>query len=143
MPKVSLKTLLNKTLSKVPAPSGATYIIRGDVIEITTKSALRKEFGLTKDQPLLPLVAAAFEKSPLEDALKELSTQSGFSIVLDSQSLDKTKSTVTAEFLSVPVDTAVRLLADMAKMKAVLVDNVLYVTTKESADQLLAEQEKR
>jgi RNA polymerase sigma factor (sigma-70 family) len=143
MAKVSLSRLLNKVLSRVPTTSGATYIIRGDVVEITTKAALRKEFGLTADQPLLPLVAAGFEKCPLEDALKELSSDSGFSIVLDSNSLDKTKSTVTAEFLSVPIDTAVRLLADTAKMKAVLVDNVLYVTSKESADQMQAEQEKR
>jgi hypothetical protein len=141
--KISLHSLLQKVLSRVPAESGTTFIIRGDYIQITTQSALRKEFGLDKDKPLLPLVIASFEKSALEDALKQLSAEAGFNVALDSQNLDKTKSTVTAEFASVPIDTAVGILADMAGMRAVLLENVLYVTTKENADRLKLEREKR
>jgi hypothetical protein len=43
----------------------------------------------------------------------------------------------------VPLETAVRLLADMADVKAVALENVLYVTTKENADKLLREQRER
>ncbi len=35
------------------------------------------------------------------------------------------------------------MLADMADLKAVAIDNALYVTTKPNADALQAEQEKR
>jgi hypothetical protein len=36
----------------------------------------------------------------------------------------------------VPLETVVRLLADMAEVKAVALDNVLYVTTPENAEKL-------
>jgi hypothetical protein len=56
--------------------------------------------------------------------------------VIDSRTEEKAKTRVTATFHSVPVDTAVLILADMADLRAVALDNVLYVTTKENAEQL-------
>jgi hypothetical protein len=48
---------------------------------------------------------------------------------------EKGKTAVTARLINVPLDRAVRLLADMADLKAVLLGNVLYVTSKENAAQ--------
>jgi hypothetical protein len=45
--------------------------------------------------------------------------------------------------LNVPLDTAIELLADMVELKLVRKANVLYVTTPERAEPLLAEEEKR
>jgi hypothetical protein len=134
-----LGSVLQKVLLRV-SPS-TTYIIRGDVIEITTMKAIRKEFFADRPAgPLPPLVSANFDKVPLESALKELS-RPNHSIVLDGRAAKEGQTPVTADLANVPQDTAVRLLADMAGLKMVPLDNVLYVTSKDNALVLLEEQE--
>ncbi|HEV3237973.1 MAG TPA: hypothetical protein VGZ25_13360, partial [Gemmataceae bacterium] len=87
---------------------------------------------------LLPLVVVSFDKTPIDDALKEIATSTGYNIVVDSRKYgEKEKAPrVTADLNNVPVDTAVRILADMAEMGVAHLDNVLYVTTKEKAEKL-------
>jgi type II secretory pathway component GspD/PulD (secretin) len=89
----------------------------------------------------MPLVSVVFEKRPLTEALKELSTLTDVSIVVDSRAGEKEGNTAT--FKNVPLDTAVRVLADIAGLSSVLIDNVLYVTTRPNAKALEAEQAKR
>ena len=70
-----LAKVLNKILSRVPAPSGATFLLRkGGIIEITTEAAVRRELGLPPATPdakgqiverLPPLVWEAFNEAPL------------------------------------------------------------------------------
>jgi hypothetical protein len=80
------------------------------------------------------------EQRPLEQALKTLATRTGFTVVLDVRAGEKGKTPVTAAFKNVPLDTAVRLLADMADLRSVLIDNTLYVTSPENADRMIADQ---
>ncbi len=136
----TLDMVLRKVLSRVPAESGATFVIRREVIEITTVAALRKEvWGEDYRGPWLPLVRSNFEKLPLRDALRELAQQAEYNIVLDS-SVDEeaAKTPVTARLRNAPLDTAVRLLADMANLRTVPAANVLYVTTPDKAEALRA-----
>jgi hypothetical protein len=57
---------------------------------------------------------------------------------------DTAETAVTATFKNdVSLETAVPLLADMANLKAVVMDNALYVTTKANAKMLETEQEKK
>lgn len=145
----SLDAVLRKLLSRVPAKSGATYVVRHDgIIEITTGEAVRREFyrrsveGL--DKPLPPLVIAVFEEKPLAEALRTLARQAHGNVVLDLRSVkDAAKAPVTAELINVPLDDAVRLLADLAGLHSVSVGRVLYVTTAENARRLAAEEEAR
>jgi hypothetical protein len=96
------------------------------------------------DRSQLPLVYAIFEKRPLEDALRELSELTDVSVVLDaSRAKETARLPVTATFKNVAVDTAVRLLADLAELKMVRVDNVLYVTTAENAARFPSAREER
>jgi hypothetical protein len=136
----TLGMVLKKVLARVPAPSGATYVIRRDHIEITTGEALRKEiWGENYHGPMLPLVRSNFEKLPLRDALRELAHQAEHNIVLDSAVAEEVaKTPVTAKLRNAPLDTAVRLLADMADLRTVQAANVLYVTTPDKADALRA-----
>ncbi|HEY7310324.1 MAG TPA: hypothetical protein VH643_13250 [Gemmataceae bacterium] len=134
-----LGTGLKKILNRV-SPS-VTYIIRDDFIEITTVKAIRKEFFADRPHgPFPPLVIDNFDKVPLEAALKELA-HSG-NIVLDARAAKEGQTTVTADLVNVPLDTAVRMLADMAGLKVVPLDNALYVTSKDNARLLMEEQEK-
>ncbi|HEX5271996.1 MAG TPA: hypothetical protein VFW33_15975, partial [Gemmataceae bacterium] len=60
----------------------------------------------------------------------DLGEQAGVSVVVDARAADKAKTPVTASFLNLPLDTAVRVLADMAGLKSYLNDNVLYVSAE-------------
>ncbi|HEY7428926.1 MAG TPA: hypothetical protein VH682_32145 [Gemmataceae bacterium] len=142
MKNVRLDTILRKILSRVPVPSGTTYLVRSDRIEITTGTFQASEIWGKYGGPHLPLVNATLAKSPLEDAIKELAEQTEFNVVLDNRATDKAKIPVSATLRNMPLDTALRLLADMADLRSVHLDNVLYVTTKENAAELEARLEK-
>jgi hypothetical protein len=141
---VSFETLLRKILSRIPCESGATCVVRNDEIEITTRNALHAEVYGDRPERDFPLVSAEFLKVPLKDALDEVAGAREVNIVIDSKVADDIKATcVTANLSNVPLDNAVRLLADAAGLKVVLIGNVLYVTTRENAKELEAEQQKR
>src|SRR5262249_31335926 len=112
----TLSVMLTKILNKVPVPSGATFLIRDDAIEITTNKALRREFyrGRPGRAPLPPLVHADITGVPLAVALRDLARTHGSNIVVDARAAKEAGTTVTAELTNVPLDTAVALLADMS-----------------------------
>jgi len=139
----SLNTVLKMILARVPTESGATFLIRRGEIEITTMAALRKELGREPDELIPPLVYMHFEKKPLGETLRQLSEHTGATLVLDPRAGDKTKSVVSATFLNVPLDSAVRVLADMVDLKPVQIDNMIYLTSPQNADRLHKEQKKR
>jgi hypothetical protein len=142
--RVSFDTVLRQVLARVPSKSGATYVLRCDRIEITTTAALRAEvWGPDHKGPFLPVVSRSYDKLLLDLCFKDLANATGFNIVVDARVGEKLKTAATASFHNVPLDTAVRVLADMADLKAVQLDNMLYVTTRENAKSLQEEQEKR
>lgn len=137
----TIETVLRRLLKRVP--HSATYLIRGNAIEITTTEAIRKEFFAerpTMPGPLPPLVSGDFDKVPLEEALKKLNHYGN--IVLDARAAKEGQVQVSADLSNVPLDTAVRMFADMAGLSVVPLDNALYVTSKENARGLLKEREK-
>ncbi len=137
MKKVRLDTLLRKVLSRIPVASGATYLLRPDHVEITTGEFQRREvWGTADDGPFLPIVHAVLDRRPLDEALKELADQSGYNVVLDTATAEKGKTPMTVKMYNVPLDTAVRLLASMAGLRLVQLDNVLFITTREGAEAL-------
>jgi hypothetical protein len=117
-----------------------TYLIRRDYIEVTTELHARPGDWPAAERPLGPRVDAEFDKRPLSEALQELADASGINVVLDAKAGDAGKAAVTATLQNARVDTAVRLLADMAGLKSVALADALYVTTKENARELQAEQ---
>jgi hypothetical protein len=133
MKNARLSRVLNTVLRRVPAPSGTTYSIRDDYIEITTNYFQRAEVWGSYRGPFLPLVNATFDKFPLEEAVRELADQVEFTVLVDSRAAEKAKTPVSARLLNTPLDTALRLLTDMADLRTVHLDNVLYVTTKDNA----------
>jgi hypothetical protein len=141
--RVSMRTVLRMLLDQVP---DATFFIRKDFVEVTTLQRLQRDYLRAEAEPgrlWQPLVHAVFEQRPLRDALRELSDVSDVNIVLDPRVGDNARTEVTARFSNVAVDTAVRLLAAMADLKPVRIDNVIFVTTPANAEALQAEQSKR
>jgi RNA polymerase sigma factor (sigma-70 family) len=143
---VNRSTVLKHLLAAIPAESpddAATYVIRRDHIEITTRKAVRDEFYPGRTDPVLPPLAyASFKNEPLADALAELGHSTGGAVVLDPRT-EEAKAKVSADLPGVPLDTAVRVLADMAGLRLVRLDSVYYVTSKENARRLQDEDDKR
>ncbi len=149
--KTTLERVLRKVLTRVPASSGAVFLIRKDHIEITTRDAIRRELGLRKREPtkpldddadanrpaLPPLVWEDLNKVPLEKALSDIAANTGVNVVLDPRVEKKSSAEVTTTLRNVPVETAVEVLADMAGLSVVYRDNIVYVTTPENAERLL------
>jgi hypothetical protein len=137
---------LHTVLRLLSEQLGGTYLVRSGHVEITIIERTRPSYWTENKRELAPTVNAEFDKRPLEDALADLADQSGISIVLDTKAAEKAKTALTATFNNVPVDTAVRLLADMADLKMVALDSALYVTTRANAEQFVvkkAEQDKK
>src|SRR5205823_4990576 len=86
-----------------------------------------------------PAVSFTFDKRELKEALQEIADATGVNIVVDSRAGEKGKTLVSATVRDVGVDTAVQLLANMADLTTMPVENVVYVTTQENAKVLRAE----
>jgi hypothetical protein len=122
-----LVTMLRKALDHIPT-NNATFIIRRGKVEVTT-TARATPLALAQEK-----VVIAFDRRPLAEAVQELSEITGASIVIDPRTGDKRDLPVTAVFLNdVSLKTALTMLADMAGLKAVMLEQGLYVTTPENA----------
>jgi hypothetical protein len=104
------------------------------VVEITTRKA-----ASPSSWEQAPQVSFTFEKRELKEALHEIADATGVNIVLDARAVEKGKTLVNATVRDVGVDTAVQLLANMADLTIMPVENVLYVTTRANAKALRAE----
>lgn len=126
-------------------PGGGGFVVRKGYIELAACDKLRKEmnhpYGL--DHDFTHLVVGFYEKVPVETALKDLSVKYDRTIALSSLAEKPLKETISARLVNVPFETAVETLADMVDLKVVRKKNVLFVTTKEQAATLNAEEEKR
>jgi hypothetical protein len=131
--QATLGEVLKAILARVPVRSGATFLVRGDTIEITTLAAVQAEiWGPDFDGPFLPLVNLRAKKLPLNEALDQLAEQGRVSIVYLGEA-DKETRPVTVRLTQVPVDTAVRALVAQMGLTVVHRDNVLFVTTPAQA----------
>jgi hypothetical protein len=135
MKNVRVDTILRQILARIPVPSGATFLMRRDRIEITTGIFFQGEVWFDNPEgPHLPVVQVLADKQPFEEFLQSLREQVSYNILLDLRAGEKAKKAITAELYNVPLDTALRLLAGMVDLQPVRVDNVLYITTPETAE---------
>ncbi|HEV3263131.1 MAG TPA: RNA polymerase sigma factor [Gemmataceae bacterium] len=131
---VPLATVLRLLMAQV----GGDFQLRPDFIMLVPRKQV------TSGQVLRQPVDATFENICLNEALEQLGALTGVTIVLDSRAGKAAAAArVTASFNGLPLETAVRMLADMADLAPVRLDNGLYVTSRDSAKVLQAEEEKR
>jgi len=117
--------VLQLILDQVPT-GNANFLVRPGYVLVTTNDTMHANKQLVR--------GVSFVQLPLDEALQELSELSGISVALDPKVGDKAKTLITARF---PGQTNVaqiaRVLADMADLKAVRVDNIMYVTSRANA----------
>jgi len=122
---------LRLVLDQVPTGNANFLVLPGYVLITTIDASLPNAQFIR---------GASFVQQPLDEALLQLGELSGISIVLDPRVGDKAKTAITARF---PAETnvaqATRILADMADLKAVRVDAIMYVTTRSNMTAFPAE----
>jgi hypothetical protein len=123
---VKLRTVLHLVLVQV----NGDFLVRDGMVVVVPRNQLLPPVLLQHR------VDAVFVKETLADALQELSDVSGATVVIDTRAGEQAKAVVTANLMRVPLETAVRVLADMGGLKAVALENVLYVTTPDNAERL-------
>jgi hypothetical protein len=110
-------------LDQIPT-ADATYLVQAGHLLVTTSRDA---------SPRARFVQASFANRPLDEALEELSDLTGVAIAVDPRVGGKGKTPVTARFPSeTNLAQIVRVLADMADLKAVVVDAMIYVTSRDN-----------
>ena len=106
------------------------------------------KFGLTRDglfisneegvttRQLRQRVSVDCDGTEFATAIKQLAADTGANVVVDPRLADKARKAVTLKLEDVPLETAVRLLAEVADLRAVRMNNVLFITTSEKAKTL-------
>ncbi|VTU02309.1 hypothetical protein : [Gemmataceae bacterium] len=124
---VNLKQVkLKDGLKKVLEPYNLKFGTTRDGVYIST------EDGVTTRQ-LRQRVSVDCDGTDFGTAIKQLAADSGANVVVDPRLGEKTKKAVTLKLEDVPLETAVRLLAEVADLRAVRMANVLFVTTHDKA----------
>src|SRR6185437_14296781 len=120
---------LRTALTKMLRNHDLTHVLVGDTVFITTS-------GKATALQLGQAVSVNIEAKPLSEVLKRLSRDTGANVVLDPRAAKEGRTTLTLRLDEVPLETAVGLLADEAGLKAVRMNNVLYVTSEARAEKL-------
>jgi len=137
---VPLRLGLQKMLAQIKGEEyRGTFLIRDDQIEVTTTYHVNPIHWVGAARQEVPTISCDFDHEPLAEAVRRLGESTGISVVVDPRVADKAVKTVTAELNDVPLDSAVRLLANMVGLRVVSLEKVLYVTSRENAQELEAE----
>lgn len=136
LPKV-VNVPLRMVLQTVLKQASAQFVVDPDgVLWVVPASASVAERIL--EHPICEPV----QRKPLVDALRDLSDRYGVSIVVDERRAgDRARAVITADLQDVTLKEAVRILADLAELKAVAVGRSLIVTTAENARKIAAEEQ--
>jgi hypothetical protein len=130
---VKLKDVKVKSaLRSVLTPFQLSYAIIGDTVLISTDD-------MVMYKQMRQRVSLDFEKEDLATALKKLARETATNLLVDSRAAKEAKMEVSLQMEDVPLETAVRLMAEMAGLKPVRVGNVLFVTTKTNAAEMRAD----
>ena len=122
---VKARNVLRTLLS----PYSLDYVAIGDTIIVTTE-----DMAMTRQ--LRQRISVDMDKVDFAAALKQISRETAANLILD-RAEKQAQTKVTLRLEDVPLETAVRLLAEMAGLKPVRVGNVLFITGKDNAKEMM------
>jgi hypothetical protein len=123
--KVSLRIGLRRLLSQY----NLGYAVIGDMILITTED-------MAIHRQMRQRINLDLDRAPLDTALRDLAKRTVTNLVLDARVTKEAQTPVSLKLEDVPLEVAVRLMANQAGLRPVRTGNVLYVTTKANAAEL-------
>jgi hypothetical protein len=127
---IKLKDVKARTaLRMILSPYNLSYAIVGDTVLISTD-----EVAMFKQ--MRQRVSLDLDKVEMAKALKQLARDTATNLIVDTRAAKEAQAVVSLQMEDVPLETAVRLMAEMAGLKPVRVGNVLFVTTKANANEM-------
>jgi hypothetical protein len=127
---VNLKQVkLREGLKAILAPFNLKFGLTSEGVYIST------EEGVITRQ-LRQRVSVDCDGTAFGLAAKQLAADTGANVVVDPRLGDKANKAVNLKLEDVPLETAIRLLAEVADLRAIRMSNVLFVTTPEKAEKL-------
>jgi hypothetical protein len=127
---VKAKTALRNILDQY----SLAYAVIGESVLITSEE-------MAVYRQLKQRVSVDLDRVKMEIALKGLARETATNLLVDSRALKEGQNPVTLQLDDVPLETAVRLIAEEAGLKPVRMGNVVLVTTKAHATELRNEPE--
>lgn len=128
--KVRLRTALRTLLNQY----SLSFAIVGETVLITSEE-------MAVYRQLKQRVNVDVDRVQFGVALKQLARETGANLLVDSKAGKEAQTPVTLQLDDVPLETAVRLLAELTGLKPVRMGNVLFVTSRAAAVELRAEPE--
>ncbi|HEY7310323.1 MAG TPA: hypothetical protein VH643_13245 [Gemmataceae bacterium] len=116
-------------LRSLLTPYNLNYAILGDTVLVSTDDVAML-------RQVRQRVSIDLDKIELSKALKRLARETGTNLVVDPRVGKDAQTAVTLQMEDVPLETAVRLMAEMVNLKPVRVGNTLFVTSKTNAAEL-------
>jgi hypothetical protein len=145
MRDVPLQTVLRLIVGQVKGDQYVgTFQLNGGRVEITTTYHQFMSTACLLDcgRPNTPIVSIEARGQNLEEAFAYLSESTDINVVVDARVRDRLRRVAAPPLRDVPMDTALRLMTDMADLGVAITDNVFYVTDVENARALNSEREK-
>lgn len=128
--KAPLRIALRRLLSQY----NLGYAVIGDMVLITTED-------MAIHRQMRQRINLDLDRIPLDEALRDLAKSTVTNLVLDGHVTKESKTLVSLKLQDVPLEVAVRLMANQAGLRPVRTGNVLYVTTKANAAELRGDSE--
>jgi hypothetical protein len=130
---VKLKDAKTKSvLRAILTPYQLSYAIIGDTVVVSTDD-------MAMFKQMRQRINLDFEKEEFASALKKLSRETATNLLVDTRVAKEAKTEVTMQLEDVPLETAVRLMSEMAGLKPVRVGNVLFITSEATATKMRAD----
>ncbi len=125
--QVDLKDVKARTaLRNVLAPYNLSFVVLGDTVVVTTED-------MAAVRQMRQRVSVDLNKVGLGEALRRISRDTATNLIVDARAEKEAKAEVSLQLEDVPLETAVRLLAEEAGLKPVRIGNALFVTKKDIA----------
>ncbi len=106
-----------------------SYVVLDDTVLVTSED-------MAVVRQMRQRVSVDLSKVDLAAAMRQIGRETAANVVVDARAEKEAKVEVTLRLEDVPLETAVRLLAEMAGLKPVRVGNTLFVTRKEIAAEM-------
>jgi hypothetical protein len=120
---------VRNVLRSIVAPYGLGYAVTGDLVVITTQD-------VATARQMHQAVTVDLNQVAFSAALKQLAKETYTNLVLDGRFAKEAETKVSLQAEETQLDTAVRVLAEEANLRPVRVGNVLFVTSKEIANEM-------
>lgn len=124
---------VRSALRKALAQSRLTIVVEEDGILISDEMLiLNRQFNRR--------ISVDLKDVPAGTEIRKLARSSNINLVIDPRASKQAQSKVSLSLDEVPVETVIKLLADLADLQCVRLSNVLYITTPERAQRFIHEQ---